>query len=59
MDQLSWEKSTAVAFDEERLLFLWTCAFATPAHTMVDVTSQPVHPLILEYYFQLLAGNPP
>ena len=25
---------------------------------MVYVTSQPVHPLILEYYFQLLAGIP-
>src|SRR6202043_959275 len=25
---------------------------------MVYVTSQPVHPLILEYYFQLLAGMP-
>ena len=25
---------------------------------MVYVTSQPVHPLILEYYFQLLVGHP-
>ena len=25
---------------------------------MVYVTSQPIHPLILEYYFQLLAGHP-
>ena len=25
---------------------------------MVYVTSQPIHPLILEYYFQLLVGIP-
>src|SRR4030095_8951781 len=29
-----------------------------PRARMVFVTSQPVHPMILEYYFQFLAGIP-
>ena len=33
-------------------------ACATPGRAMVYVTSQPVHPIILEYYLQFLAGIP-
>jgi hypothetical protein len=43
---------------EERLLFL-LIRLRNPHARMVYVTSQPIHPKVLEYYFQLLAGIPP
>ena len=45
------------SFYEERLLFL-LIRLRNPRARMVYVTSQPVHPMILEYYFQFLAGIP-
>ena len=42
---------------EERLLFL-LIRLRNPHARMVYVTSQPIHPKVLEYYFQLLAGIP-
>ena len=42
---------------EERLLFL-LIRLINPRARMVYVTSQPIHALVLEYYFELLAGIP-
>ncbi|MGE5413391.1 MAG: peptide ligase PGM1-related protein [Syntrophomonadaceae bacterium] len=57
LDQSELAKLEAASFYEERLLFL-LIRLRNPQARMVYVTSQPVHPLILEYYFQLLAGIP-
>ena len=57
LDQSELGKLDGAAFYEERLLFL-LIRLRNPRAHMVYVTSQPVHPLILEYYFQLLAGIP-
>jgi pheganomycin biosynthesis PGM1-like protein len=51
------QKLEAASYYEERLLFL-LIRLRNPQARMVYVTSQPVHPLILESYFQLLAGIP-
>lgn len=42
---------------EERLLFL-LIRLRNPRARLVYVTSQPVHPLVIEYYLQLLVGIP-
>jgi hypothetical protein len=57
LDQSELSKIAGVSFYEERLLFL-LIRLRNPHARMVYVTSQPVHPLILEYYFQFLAGIP-
>jgi PGM1 C-terminal domain len=57
LDQSELAKLEAASFYEERLLFLLIRLRNPQAH-MVYVTSQPIHPLILEYYFQLLVGIP-
>jgi len=57
LDRDSLSKLAGASFYEERLLFL-LIRLRNPRARMVYVTSQPVHPLILEYYFQLLAGIP-
>jgi PGM1 C-terminal domain len=57
LDRPSLSKLEGASFYEERLLFL-LIRLRNPRARMVYVTSQPVHPLILEYYFQLLAGIP-
>ena len=57
LDQAELSKLEAASFYEERLLFLLIRLRNPQAH-MVYVTSQPIHPLILEYYFQLLVGIP-
>jgi hypothetical protein len=57
LDRDSLSKLAGASFYEERLLFL-LIRLRNPRARMVYVTSQPVHPLILEYYFQLLAGMP-
>ena len=57
LNQAELAKLEAASFYEERLLFL-LIRLRNPQARMVYVTSQPVHPLILEYYFQLLAGIP-
>lgn len=57
LDQSELSKLEAASFYEERLLFLLIRLRNPQAH-MVYVTSQPIHPLILEYYFELLAGIP-
>jgi hypothetical protein len=57
LDQSELRKLQGVSFYEERLLFL-LIRLRSPRARMVYVTSQPVHPMILEYYFQFLAGIP-
>ncbi|MFN0205286.1 MAG: peptide ligase PGM1-related protein [Planctomycetota bacterium] len=57
LDQAELQKIAGVSFYEERLLFL-LIRLRNPRARIVYVTSQPVHPMILEYYFQLLAGIP-
>src|SRR5260370_9937834 len=57
LDQSELKKLPGASFYEERLLFL-LIRLRNPRARMVYVTSQPVHPMILEYYFQLLAGMP-
>jgi hypothetical protein len=55
LDSTELAKLEAASFYEERLLFL-LIRMRNPQAQMVYVTSQPVHPVILEYYFQLMAG---
>ncbi len=57
LDQTELRKLAGASFYEERLLFL-LIRLRNPQARMVYVTSQPVHPIILEYYFQFLAGIP-
>jgi len=57
LDQSELRKLVGAPFYEERLLFLLIRLRNPKAH-VVYVTSQPVHPLILEYYLTLLIGIP-
>jgi hypothetical protein len=57
LDQEELQKLSGAAFYEERLLFL-LIRLRNPRAHVVYVTSQPVHPLVLEYYLYLLAGVP-
>jgi hypothetical protein len=57
LDQSELRKLAGASFYEERLLFL-LIRLRNPRARVVYVTSQPVHPMILDYYFQLLAGIP-
>lgn len=57
LDQSELKKLAGATFYEERLLFL-LIRLRNPRARMVYVTSQPVHPLVLDYYFHLLAGIP-
>ena len=57
LDASELAKIPGVAHYEERLLFL-LIRLRNPHARLVYVTSQPVHPLVLEYYLQLLAGVP-
>jgi len=57
LDQSELKKISGASFYEERLLFL-LIRLRNPRARMVYVTSQPVHPIILEYYLQFLAGIP-
>jgi hypothetical protein len=57
LDQGELNKLAGVAYYEERLLFL-LIRLRNPRAHVVYVTSQPVHPMILDYYLNLLAGVP-
>ena len=57
LDQRELQKLVGAPFYEERLLFLLIRLRNPNAH-VVYVTSQPVHPSILEYYLTLLMGIP-
>ena len=55
LDQRELRKLVGAPFYEERLLMLLIRLRNPQAH-VVYVTSQPVHPLILDYYLALLMG---
>jgi hypothetical protein len=57
LDQDELLKLDGATYYEERLLFL-LIRLRNPRAHVVYVTSQPVHPLILDYYLHLLAGVP-
>jgi len=57
LDQSELRKLPGASFYEERLLFL-LIRLRNPRARIVYVTSQAVHPIILEYYLQFLAGIP-
>lgn len=57
LDQTELGKLAGVVYYEERLLFL-LIRLRNPRAHVVYVTSQPVHPIILDYYLNLLAGVP-
>ena len=57
LDQSELRKLVGAAFYEERLLFLLIRLRNPKAH-VVYVTSQPVHPVVLDYYLTLLMGIP-
>ncbi|HEV7485483.1 MAG TPA: peptide ligase PGM1-related protein [Thermoanaerobaculia bacterium] len=57
LDQAEMTKLAGATFYEERLLFL-LMRLRNPRAHVVYVTSQPIHPMVLEYYLQLLMGIP-
>jgi hypothetical protein len=57
LDQRELQKIVGVSFYEERLLFQ-LIRLRNPRAHVVYVTSQPVHPSILDYYLNLLEGVP-
>ncbi|MGH9423287.1 MAG: peptide ligase PGM1-related protein, partial [Thermoanaerobaculia bacterium] len=57
LDQAEMAKIPAIHWYEERLLFL-LMRLRNPHARVVYVTSQPIHPIVLDYYLQLLTGIP-
>jgi hypothetical protein len=57
LDQGELRKLPGASSYEERLLFL-LIRLRNPRARLVYVTSQPIHPLVLEYYLQFLSGIP-
>lgn len=57
LDHTEMAKIAGISFYEERLLFL-LMRLRNPRARLIYVTSQPVHPMVLEYYLQLLVGIP-
>jgi hypothetical protein len=57
LDQEEMTKIAGMPFYEERLLFL-LMRLRNPLARVVYVTSQPIHPMVLDYYLQLLLGIP-
>ncbi|MEO8035552.1 MAG: peptide ligase PGM1-related protein, partial [Acidobacteriota bacterium] len=57
LDQGGMAKIAGISFYEERLLFL-LMRLRNPLARLIYVTSQPIHPVVLDYYLQLLVGIP-
>jgi hypothetical protein len=57
LDSTELAKIPGAPFLEERLLFL-LIRLRNPHARLVYVTSHPVHPMVVEYYLQLLVGVP-
>jgi hypothetical protein len=57
LDPEELAKIAGIDFYEERLLFL-IMRLRNPRAHVVYVTSQPVHPMVVDYYLQLLMGIP-
>ena len=57
LDRDEMAKIAGITFYEERLLFL-LMRLRNPRARLIYVTSQPIHPMVLDYYLQLLVGIP-
>jgi hypothetical protein len=57
LDQEELQKVTGVHYYEERLLFS-LIRLCNPRNRIIYITSQPIHPNIIDYYLQLLPGIP-
>jgi hypothetical protein len=57
LDPAEMAKIAAIPFYEERLLFL-LLRLRNPRARVVYVTSQPIHPIVIDYYLHLLVGIP-
>lgn len=57
LDGEEMAKIAGISFYEERLLFL-LMRLRNPRARLIYVTSQPIHPMVLDYYMQLLVGIP-
>jgi hypothetical protein len=57
LDQRELRKVQGVHYYEERLLFS-LIRLRNPSTRLIYVTSQPIHPSVIEYYLQLLPGIP-
>jgi hypothetical protein len=57
LDQHELRKIQGVNYYEERLLFS-LIRLRNPSTRLIYVTSQPIHPSVIEYYLQLLPGIP-
>lgn len=57
LDQQELQKVTGVHYYEERLLFS-LIRLRNPRTRLIYITSQPIHPNVIDYYLQLLPGVP-
>jgi hypothetical protein len=57
LDQQELQKVAGVHYYEERLLFS-LIRLRNPHTRLIYVTSQPIHPSVIDYYLQLLPGVP-
>lgn len=57
LDPVELQELPGATYFEERFLFLMI-RLRNPQARLVYVTSVPIHPLVVEYYLQLLAGIP-
>ena len=57
LDQSELQKIAGVHYYEERLLFS-LARLRNPHTRLIYVTSQPLHPSIVDYYLELLPGIP-
>ncbi|NJR38430.1 MAG: hypothetical protein HC781_05780 [Leptolyngbyaceae cyanobacterium CSU_1_4] len=57
LDQRELLKVTGVHYYEERLLFA-IIRLRNPRTRVIYITSQPIHPNVIDYYLQLLPGVP-
>jgi PGM1 C-terminal domain len=57
LDQRELQKVKGIHYYEERLLFA-IIRLRNPRARVIYVTSQPIHPSIIDYYLQLLPGVP-
>lgn len=57
LDQGEMARIAGITYYEERLLFL-LMRLRNPRARLIYITSQPIHPMVLDYYLQLLVGVP-
>ncbi|HEY9646905.1 MAG TPA: peptide ligase PGM1-related protein, partial [Chroococcidiopsis sp.] len=57
LDQRELQKVKGIPYYEERLLFS-LIRLRNPRTRLIYVTSQPIHPAVIDYYLQLLPGVP-